>query len=278
MFNGKAGKVPVTTDHTFIVNADHGLIVGTNKNIGKGIHLTVDGAIRVGESKGTDNRQAGAIFREACSSPVGASCLCANAQGQIKSISSNPACDQVCNGTSRQCFLNARCGTRARTDYAAAETTRRLNTNFCSVGSHVQGVHPNFPTVGEVSWTCASDFGGALANCSAKKKISSQLPQPVNGQCGTTKDSCVSGDFVDIADTATDYKWQCNGKNGGTTKPCSLKKPTQPVNGVCAKNVTVPVDGTKLVNYAKANPSLFCDPGTLVSPELSNGKLTWKCA
>ena len=104
--------------------------------------------------------------------------------------------------------------------------------------------------------------------------------QPVNGQCGITKDSCASGDFVDITDTATDYKWQCNGKNGGITKPCSLKKPTQPVNGVCAKNVTVPVDGTKLVDYAKANPSLFCDPGTLVlaTPEFSNGKLTWECA
>ena len=280
-FNAKREGIIADADHTFIVNADHGLIVGTNKNNGTGVSLTVNGAVRVWEAKGSakdDDKQEGAIFRVACSSPAGASCLCANVRGEVRSISSNPACDQVCNGTNRQWLLNARCGTRARTDYAAAETTRRLNTNFCSVGSHVQGVHPNFPTVGEVSWTCASDFGGALANCSAKKKISSQLPQPVNGQCGTTKDSCVSGDFVDIADTATDYKWQCNGKNGGTTKPCSLKKPTQPVNGVCAKNVTVPVDGTKLVNYAKANPSLFCDPGTLVSPELSNGKLTWKCA
>ena len=102
--------------------------------------------------------------------------------------------------------------------------------------------------------------------------------QPVNGQCGITKDSCASGDFVDITDTATDYKWQCNGKNGGKSVVCSLRKPSQPVNGVCVKNVTVPVDGTKLVNYAKANPSLFCNPGTLISPELSNGKLTWKCA
>ena len=109
--------------------------------------------------------------------------------------------------------------------------------------------------------------------CSLKKPT-----QPVNGKCGTSKDSCASGDFVDATDTATDYKWQCNGKNGGTSVACSLKKPTQPVNGECAGSVTVPVDGTKLVDYAKANPSLFCDPGTLVSPELSNDKLTWKCA
>lgn len=59
-----------------------------------------------------------------------------------------------------------------------------------------------------------------------------------------------------------------------------MKKPTQPVNGKCAGSVTVPIDGTKLVDYAKANASLFCDPGTLVlaTPEFSNDKLTWKCA
>lgn len=367
VFNGREQQgIDVNTDNSFIVGANNGLIIGTNKNNGSGIGLTVNGAVKVGEARGNDNMQTGAIFRVACSSPAGASCLCANISGQVKSISSNPACNNVCAGKSKQCFLDAKCGTRAIT-YAAAETTRRANTDFCTVGSHVQGADPRFPNVGEVSWTCVSDFGGASANCSAKKKLlpkedakcgsyhgmnfmaasltnwpagwtfcekgvptptvpafpktgkpvswtcggenlntvpcsangcnrcskegfpycfpvdfgpscGSTPTQPVNGQCGTSKDSCASGDFVDITDTATDYKWRCNGKNGGTSVACSLKKPTQPVNGVCAKNVTVPVDGTKLVDYAKANPSLFCDPGTLVSPELSNGKLTWKCA
>ena len=369
VFNGREQQgIIVDTDHSFIVNADHGLIVGTNKNNGSGIGLTVNGAVKVGEARGNDNMQTGAIFRVACSSPAGASCLCANISGQVKSISSNPACNNVCAGKSKQCFLDAKCGTRAIT-YAAAETTRRANTDFCTVGSHVQGADPRFPNVGEVSWTCVSDFGGASANCSAKKKLlpkedakcgsyhgmnfmaasltnwpagwtfcekgvptptAPDFPktgkpvswtcggenlntvpcsangcnrcskegfpycfpvdldpschtaptQPVNGQCGTSKDSCASGDFVDITDTATDYKWQCNGKNGGTSMACSLKKPTQPVNGKCAGSVAVPVDGTNLVDYAKANPSLFCDPGTLVlaTPEFSNGKLTWKCA
>ena len=367
VFNGREQQgIDVNTDNSFIVGANNGLIIGTNKNNGSGIGLTVNGAVKVGEARGNDNMQTGAIFRVACSSPAGASCLCANISGQVKSISSNPACDNVCAGKSKQCFLDAKCGTRAIT-YAAAETTRRANTDFCTVGSHVQGADPRFPNVGEVSWTCVSDFGGASANCSAKKKLlpkedakcgsyhgmnfmaasltnwpagwtfcekgaptptvpafpktgnpvswtcggenlntvtcsangcnrcskegfpycfpvdfgpscGSTPTQPVNGQCGTSKDSCASGDFVDVTDTATDYKWQCNGKNGGSSVACSLKKPTQPVNGKCAGSVAVPVDGTKLVDYAKANPSLFCDPGTLVSPELSNGKLTWKCA
>ena len=369
VFNGREQqRIDVNTDNSFIVGANNGLIIGTNKNNGSGIGLTVNGAVKVGEARGNDNMQTGAIFRVACSSPAGASCLCANISGQVKSISSNPACDNVCAGKSKQCFLDAKCGTRAIT-YAAAETTRRANTDFCTVGSHVQGADPRFPNVGEVSWTCVSDFGGASANCSAKKNLlpkedakcgsyhgmnfmaasltnwpagwtfcekgvpTPTVPafpktgkpvswtcggenlntvpcsangcnrcskegfpycfpvdldpschtapvQPVNGQCGITKDSCASGDFVDITDTATDYKWQCNGKNGGTSVVCSLRKPSQPVNGVCPKNVTVPVDGTKLVDYAKANPSLFCDPGTLVlaTPEFSNDKLTWKCA
>ena len=367
VFNGREQQgIDVNTDNSFIVGANNGLIIGTNKNNGSGIGLTVNGAVKVGEARGNDNMQTGAIFRVACSSPAGASCLCANISGQVKSISSNPACDNVCAGKSKQCFLDAKCGTRAIT-YAAAETTRRANTDFCTVGSHVQGADPRFPNVGEVSWTCVSDFGGASANCSAKKKLlpkedakcgsyhgmnfmaasltnwpagwtfcekgvptptvpafpktgkpvswtcggenlntvpcsangcnrcskegfpycfpvdfgpscGSTPTHPVNGQCGTSKDSCASGDFVDITDTATDYKWQCNGKNGGSSVACSLKKPTQSVNGKCAGSVTVPIDGTKLVDYAKANASLFCDPGTLVSPELSNGKLTWKCA
>lgn len=319
VFNGREQQgIIVDTDHSFIVNADHGLIVGTNKNNGSGIGLTVNGAVKVGEARGNDNMQTGAIFRVACSSPAGASCLCANISGQVKSISSNPACDNVCAGKSKQCFLDAKCGTRAIT-YAAAETTRRANTDFCTVGSHVQGADPRFPNVGEVSWTCVSDFGGASANCSAKKKL---LPKE-DAKCGSYHGMnfmaasltnwpagwtfCEKGvptpTVPAFPKTGKPVSWTCGGENLNTV-PCSANgcnrcskegfpycfpvdfgpscgsTPTQPVNGVCAKNVTVPVDGTKLVDYAKANPSLFCDPGTLVlaTPEFSNDKLTWKCA
>ena len=378
-FNAKREGIIVDADHTFIVNADHGLIVGANKNNGTGVSLTVNGAVRVWEAKGSakdDDKQEGAIFRVACSSPAGASCLCVNVEWQIKSMSSNPACDAVCGGDkSASCTANDLCGTRAIT-YAAAETGRRANTTFCALGSHKSGPggsallvgSTNFPKMWEiVKWHCTSDFGGGTYQCLATRKqqpkenakcgsyhgmnfmaasltnwpagwtfcekgvptptapafpktgkpvtwtcgwtnlipvtcsangcnrcskegfpycfpvdfgpsCGSTPTQPVNGQCGITKDSCASGDFVDITDTATDYKWQCNGKNGGKSVVCSLRKPSQPVNGVCAKNVTVPVDGTKLVDYAKANPSLFCSPGTLINPPvILNGKLEWKC-
>lgn len=319
VFNGREQQgIDVNTDNSFIVGANNGLIIGTNKNNGSGIGLTVNGAVKVGEARGNDNMQTGAIFRVACSSPAGASCLCANISGQVKSISSNPACNNVCAGKSKQCFLDAKCGTRAIT-YAAAETTRRANTDFCTVGSHVQGADPRFPNVGEVSWTCVSDFGGASANCSAKKKL---LPKE-DAKCGSYHGMnfmaasltnwpagwtfCEKGvptpTVPAFPKTGKPVSWTCGGENLNTV-PCSANgcnrcskegfpycfpvdldpschtAPVQPVNGVCAKNVTVPVDGTKLVDYAKANPSLFCDPGTLVlaTPEFSNDKLTWKCA
>ena len=59
--------------------------------------------------------------------------------------------------------------------------------------------------------------------------------------------------------------------------PSCHTAPVQPVTGQCVKKVTVPIDGTKLVGYAKANPSLFCDPGTLINPVILNGKLEWEC-
>ena len=316
VFNGREQQgIAVNTDNSFIVGANNGLIIGTNKNNGSGIGLTVNGAVKVGEARGNDNMQTGAIFRVACSSPAGASCLCANISGQVKSISSNPACDNVCAGKSKQCFLDAKCGTRAIT-YAAAETTRRANTDFCTVGSHVQGADPRFPNVGEVSWTCVSDFGGASANCSAKKKL---LPKE-DAKCGSYHGMnfmaasltnwpagwtfCEKGvptpTVPAFPKTGKPVSWTCGGENLNTV-PCSANgcnrcskegfpycfpvdldpschtAPVQPVTGQCAKKVTVPIDGTKLVDYAKANASLFCSPGTLINPVILNGKLEWEC-
>lgn len=328
-FNAKREGIIVDADHTFIVNADHGLIVGSNKNNGTGVSLTVNGAVRVWEAKGSakdDDKQEGAIFRVACSSPAGASCLCVNVEWQIKSMSSNPACDVVCGGDkSASCTANDLCGTRAIT-YAAAETGRRANTTFCALGSHKSGPggsallvgSTNFPKMWEiVKWHCTSDFGGGTYQCLATRK---QQPKE-NAKCGSYHGMnfmaasltnwpagwtfCEKGVPTPTAPafpkTGKPVTWTCgwtnlipitcsaNGCNRCSKEgfpycfpvdfgPSCGSTPTQPVNGQCAGSVTVPIDGTKLVNYAKANPSLFCNPGTLLSPELSNGKLTWKCA
>ena len=327
VFNGREQQgIGVNTDNSFIVGANNGLIIGTNKNNGSGIGLTVNGAVKVGEARGNDNMQTGAIFRVACSSPAGASCLCANISGQVKSISSNPACDAVCGGDkSASCTADDLCGTRAIT-YAAAETGRRANTTFCALGSHKSGPRgssllvesTNFPKMWEiVKWNCTSDFGGGTYRCLATRK---QQPKE-DAKCGSYHGMnfmaasltnwpagwtfCEKGvptpTVPAFPKTGKPVTWTCgwtnlipatcsaNGCNRCSKEgfpycfpvdfgPSCGSTPTQPVTGQCAGSVTVPVDGTKLVDYAKANPSLFCNPGTLLSPELSNGKLTWKCA
>lgn len=51
-FNAKTGNLSVSDkDHTFIINADNGLIIGATKNKGNAIGLTVNGSIRIGEAK-----------------------------------------------------------------------------------------------------------------------------------------------------------------------------------------------------------------------------------
>lgn len=70
-------------------------------------------------------------------------------------------------------------------------------------------------------------------------------------------------------------QWSC--KTGYERNGNTCVKKAVPVNGACAQNVTVPIDGTKLVDYAQANSSLFCSPGTLNNPRILNGKLEWEC-
>ena len=51
---------------------------------------------------------------------------------------------------------------------------------------------------------------------------------PTNGSCGTTVNSCTSGTLQDIADSETQYFWNCNGSNGGANASCSLPITTIP--------------------------------------------------
>ena len=53
-------------------------------------------------------------------------------------------------------------------------------------------------------------------------------PTPVNGSCGATVNTCTTGIFSDVADTSTNYLWNCLGSNGGTNASCSLPIPPAP--------------------------------------------------
>ena len=53
-------------------------------------------------------------------------------------------------------------------------------------------------------------------------------PVPVNGVCGTSSHTCVSGTVSGVVDTATDYVWNCNSSTGGNNTSCDIPIP---VNG-----------------------------------------------
>ncbi len=46
-----------------------------------------------------------------------------------------------------------------------------------------------------------------------------------NWECWTTNNSCTTWTLNDIADTSTQYKWQCSWTNWWTTTTCSINKP-----------------------------------------------------
>ena len=110
----------------------------------------------------------------------------------------------------------------------------------------------------KLSWECRDDQWNYVslhdcenANASYDKscppKPGSTIPRPpirpkkppvppLNGQCKTYAWShasqpatskitgCLAGDYEDIPDDTTNWKWKCNGKNGGTPAECSTIK------------------------------------------------------
>ena len=71
--------------------------------------------------------------------------------------------------------------------------------------------------------TAAAD----ITACSANVPVS---PDLIDGQCGSTRNSCVAGRHFDheegdTADTATHYRWVCLGAYGGDiSEPCTAPK------------------------------------------------------
>lgn len=96
-FNTNDTPLSPTKPHTFVVNADHGMVVGTNDSPSKNVQLTVNGAIRLGDEACSLEKK-GAIFSKKCSSPAEKSCLCActgNGGGAV-AISNDASCAKLC--------------------------------------------------------------------------------------------------------------------------------------------------------------------------------------
>lgn len=69
-------------------------------------------------------------------------------------------------------------------------------------------------------------------------------PDPVNGVCGLTENTCTGGALVDAADSTEQLLWSCQGKNGGRNVSCKLDKPKPPLNAACGGENNSCLSGT----------------------------------
>ena len=70
--------------------------------------------------------------------------------------------------------------------------------------------------------TEAADIAACHANVPAS-------PDLEDGQCGSTRNSCIAGgpfdhDMANLADTETEYRWECSGLYGGDSVICAAPK------------------------------------------------------
>jgi hypothetical protein len=59
--------------------------------------------------------------------------------------------------------------------------------------------------------------------------VCSEGDPAISGQCGSTTNTCNTGNFSDTPDTASENKWDCTGTDGGATASCSTPKATCPI-------------------------------------------------
>ena len=82
------------------------------------------------------------------------------------------------------------------------------------------------------SSTAAADFAACDPECEALYGANApRCLAQVDGQCGSSRNSCVTGDYfdhdeADLADTATEYRWECVGSYGGDSVVCTAPKAT----------------------------------------------------
>ncbi|MGZ3690416.1 MAG: hypothetical protein ACXVAX_02865 [Pseudobdellovibrio sp.] len=114
-------------------------------------------------------------------------------------------------GTSANC--SASIGTGAVVQNAKCGGT----VNSCLSGTFVD--RPDTAT--NNIWSCVGANGGTSVTCN----IAITGGGSNNSKCGTTVNSCTSGTFSDLADSATYYLWKCTGTDG-TYASCVLPKPS----------------------------------------------------
>jgi hypothetical protein len=123
--------------------------------------------------------------------------------------------------------INGTCGSAHNT----TATSFPNSSQSCSSGNRIG----ESQTATQYSWQCQGSNGGSTASCQASRPIA------VNGTCGSahnttatsfpnSSQSCSPGNRINTSETATQYSWQCQGSNGGSTASCQASRPTASFN------------------------------------------------
>ncbi|MDD4409495.1 MAG: hypothetical protein PHW52_02455, partial [Candidatus Pacebacteria bacterium] len=176
-------------------------------------------------------------------------------------------CAGLNGGTTSSCSasktpdpVNGQCGTSDGGTFTTIPAT-----NLCATGTAttVSGAGPWY-------WTCQGANGGTAASCSASK-----TPDPVNGQCGASNGSALTGiptqslcalGTPSVVSGTGPWTWTCTGLNGGTTASCSATKVT---NGQCGTSN----GGT----FTIAPVAGLCASGTPTSAAWNGYNWAWAC-
>ena len=189
---------------------------------------------------------------------------------------SGPACAGPPTGSN----VNGTCGPAQGGTYASAAAIPSGDRCLTGTATGVSTAGSSF------TWSCNGTGSGTDDSCTAGYSG----PPPENGACrsygstyssqpaSNTSNGCNGGTYADYSDTSTDWRWRCNGQNGGSTATCSASKPSgpPPVDGDCIiypqSHGNPPVQG--YASQPATNDATGCIAGTY--SDWSDGATDWR--
>ena len=104
----------------------------------------------------------------------------------------------------------------ARGRYRAYEGEERIHTDGIFEVTELVRSSTAAADITACGSECEDIYGADSPTCLAQ----------VDGQCGSTRNSCVTGDYLDYyaGDTATEHRWECVGSYGGDNVVCTAPK------------------------------------------------------
>jgi hypothetical protein len=169
---------------------------------------------------------------------------CPDSTGSLKNCGASynaSACQQSCTDTNKTCYDTGQKSSGGVELYACCDkpsTAVDCVQKTCDLYGYTCGTWPKW--VGKdctdeqknATVTCTPGCGIGYTCMNGSCYVDGTSPsEPVNGICGLALNTCSNGTFSDTANTTTEYKWDCLGKNKGTDDHCTQAIPKE--SGQC---------------------------------------------